>query len=325
MVYFPDDFATMNGLSLAGGTVAVMVIPLVMEYLNSSYGWRSALALMGAFSLNYVICGALLRPLRKPIVKSDSYVPVPTSDDSRVSEEKKKVSMYATGHSLDTLLASLRSFWQLVTGYLDTQFLANGKFVLYQLVFIFCMLLFTVWNLFLIPHCANLGYDDALSAVLATFGGFGGLIGRLSHGLLVDRGLVSAHSLFIACSMIFALSSFLDPLAVSSYAALAALATVSGLMLGVMYPLTFVLLRDVTGDKHMAAYGWLFCSHGVGSVLGGFGGGEYLQHFPHMFGLHLAFIVNNTNHVCVRVWPGDKCPSNGCPSNPIDNMFTVWS
>ena len=135
-------------------------------------------------------------------------------------------------------------------------------------------MVFSMWHLFLIPQGVELGYGESHAAFLATFGGLGSIIGRLSHGIFIDRGILGASSLFVLASAVFAVSTFLNPLAVSSYAALAALATLSGVTVGIIYPLTFVLMREIVGDQHTSAYGWLFTSQGTGELLGGFCGGE---------------------------------------------------
>ena len=70
MDYFPDDFAFANGASLTGGTTGMMALPPVVEHVVSLYGWRCALGLLGALSFNYVVCGALLRPI-KGLLKSE--------------------------------------------------------------------------------------------------------------------------------------------------------------------------------------------------------------------------------------------------------------
>ena len=100
------------------------------------------------------------------------------------------------------------------------------------------------------------------------------MIGRLSHGIFIDRSIQGASSLFVLASVVFAVSTFLNPLAVSSDAALAALATISGVAVGVIYPLTFVLMREIVGDQHTSAFGWLFVTHGAGQLLGGVCAGE---------------------------------------------------
>ncbi|XP_038052397.1 monocarboxylate transporter 12-B-like [Patiria miniata] len=270
MEYFPDDFAFANGASLAGGTTGMMVLPPVMEYLVSVYGWRRALGLMGAFSFNYVVCGALLRPRNKSSLPAQ-YSLVPSR--SIVENASPKSGGLADGRDQDEEGNSAKFNFGQIVKYVrerfDAHILAEPLFVIISVVSTLEGMLFGMWHLYLIPQGVELGFGDSPSAFLATFGGAGSLLGRISHGFPIDRGHIKATSLFTISCLIFAASNMLDPLVVTSYIAIAAVAFVSGVAFGVIYPLMFVLMRDVTGDRHMSAYGWLFVTHGIGMLLGG--------------------------------------------------------
>ncbi|XP_038053871.1 monocarboxylate transporter 13-like [Patiria miniata] len=276
MDYFPESFATANGVSLCGGTIGMMVIPPLVEYLVEEYGWRTAFALLGAFSFNYVVCGALLRPLH-PMRTNYSRLPGQTYDadaatpelrnqfDDRLLPDRKK-SRVNFKKVFSIILEVIRERF-------DTRALADPIFIIYQVACVLNGMLYSMWHLFLIPQGLELGFGDEPSAFLATYGGLGALIGRLGHGFLVDCGLIKASSLLALSSLVFSVCCGLNPLATSSYVAIAVLATVSGIAIGAIYPLCFVVMREITGDQQTSAYSWLFLSHGGGQLLGGFFGG----------------------------------------------------
>ncbi|XP_033625614.1 monocarboxylate transporter 12-like [Asterias rubens] len=76
--YFPDNFASMNGLSLIGGPLGMMIVPPVVQQLIQLYDWRGALALLGAMSANLCVFAALFRPLRT----QNSYTPIADDEPS---------------------------------------------------------------------------------------------------------------------------------------------------------------------------------------------------------------------------------------------------
>ena len=272
MDYYSDDFAFANGISLAGGTLGMMTLPLIAEYLLSLYGWREAFGLLGALSFNLVVCAALLRPLERSAYRHVPTAAGPEDVDSTTmprpdaegdGAEKDEVTRPFFSHILTSARESL-----------DTDILSKPDFLLFQAVCIMEGMSFSVWHIFLVAQGVELGYGEVASAALATFGGFGSMVGRLTNGTLVDREVLQPTSLFVLSSLLFAVSNLLDPLAADSFTTLALSACASGLGIGIFYPLTFVLMREITGDKHTSAYGWLFTSHGAGQILGGIMAGK---------------------------------------------------
>ncbi len=61
-VYFHARYATATSLALTSIPIAIMVAPLMTQFLLDTYGWRGALLMWGGISLNVTVCGALLRP-----------------------------------------------------------------------------------------------------------------------------------------------------------------------------------------------------------------------------------------------------------------------
>ncbi|XP_022087604.1 monocarboxylate transporter 12-B-like isoform X2 [Acanthaster planci] len=264
MDYFPDNFAAANGVSLSGGPLGMMILPPVTEYIVSVYGWRAALCLLGAFSFNYTVCGALFRPRRVSCPTFYSVLPNQTDTDntSITSKEEGKRDVKCGGSLTKKML-------NIVHERFDTNILTQDMFLVYQLVTILCGALFSSWHLFVIPQGIELGFGEVPSAVLATFGGIGSLVGRSVHGPLVDYGLIKSSTLFVISSLVFAASTLTNPLVVQSYFALAFLCTIAGFAMGILYPMMFVLVREVTGDQHLSAFSWLFVSLSAGELAGG--------------------------------------------------------
>lgn len=69
--YFPDLFEIASSISLTGGGIGLMILPLLFEVFVTQYGWRAALMLLGAINLNTLVSGALLEPIPKVEASSE--------------------------------------------------------------------------------------------------------------------------------------------------------------------------------------------------------------------------------------------------------------
>ncbi|XP_041452975.1 monocarboxylate transporter 14-like [Lytechinus variegatus] len=62
--YFPDNFEKAVSVILTGGGLGMMLLPLLVEQLHEEYGWRGAMVILGALNLNYIVVGALMKPVK---------------------------------------------------------------------------------------------------------------------------------------------------------------------------------------------------------------------------------------------------------------------
>ncbi|XP_033631841.1 monocarboxylate transporter 12-like [Asterias rubens] len=255
--YFPDNFASVSGISSVGGAVGIMILPPVVQQLIKLYDWRGALALLGAMSANYCVFAALVRPLRT----RNSYTPIADGEPSSSTNPPPSESLCdnwrqrlgAMGEKIDIKM-----------------FVDKPGFVTTQAVNFLCGVLYCGWHIYLIPNGIALGFNETKSSFLATFGGFGAVFGRLSSGILIDCGLLQTHNLLAGSSFLLALVCLLDPIAAPSYEAVAALATLGGLCLGVIFPLTIVLSVRFPEEKRVSALSWMLVFFGTGMSAGSF-------------------------------------------------------
>ncbi|XP_038072199.1 monocarboxylate transporter 13-like [Patiria miniata] len=267
MDYFPESFATVNGISFAAGTVGMMALPPIAEWLIGLYGWRAALFLLGTATFNVCVFGALLRPCSAKSCSSTRYQKLHHEDEVSAAEKVRDD---------DGAVGAISRKCEACNGFLlerfdPKMFITEPRFSLFQLPSFVMGAVYSGWQLFLVPHSVALGYDSQTSSFLSTFGGLGSLVGRLTSGFLTDRDLIKPMDLFILACLLCGVSCLIDPLAVSSLPALAGLATAVGLAIGYTYPLTFVITRDLVGEdeRQMAALGWLYLFAGAGQIFGG--------------------------------------------------------
>ncbi|XP_033632241.1 monocarboxylate transporter 12-like [Asterias rubens] len=255
--YFPDNFAFMNGVSLIGGPVGMMIVPPVVQQLIQLYDWRGALALLGAMTANYCVFAALVRPLRT----RNSYTPIADGEPSSSTNPLPNESLWH----------KLRQTFGIISDKLCLQmFVDEPGFVTLLFVSFLDGILFGGWHIFLIPNAIALGFNETRSSFLATFAGFGTILGRVLSGFLIDQGLLQAHNLLAVSSFLLALVCLLDPIAAPSYEAVAALATLGGFCFGVIFPLLIVLSVNFPEKRIVSALSWMFLFTGFGASVGGF-------------------------------------------------------
>ncbi|NWI66618.1 MOT14 protein, partial [Todus mexicanus] len=92
--YFQKRRALAQGLSTTGTGFGAFLMTALLEYLCIEFGWRNAMFIQGAISLNLCVCGALMRPLSPKDVVSETYVLRSNSEDNQAK---------ALSHSSETI------------------------------------------------------------------------------------------------------------------------------------------------------------------------------------------------------------------------------
>ncbi|XP_062439141.1 monocarboxylate transporter 14 [Rhea pennata] len=92
--YFQKRRALAQGLSTTGTGFGAFLMTALLKYLCVEFGWRNAMFIQGAISLNLCVCGALMRPLSSKEVVNEKYV-VRNNDDVHHAK--------ALSHSTETI------------------------------------------------------------------------------------------------------------------------------------------------------------------------------------------------------------------------------
>ncbi|XP_014807272.1 PREDICTED: monocarboxylate transporter 14 isoform X1 [Calidris pugnax] len=90
--YFQKRRALAQGLSTTGTGFGAFLMTALLKYLCAEFGWRNAMFIQGAISLNLCVCGALMRPLFH--VVSEKHVVRSNSEDNQAK---------ALSHSAETI------------------------------------------------------------------------------------------------------------------------------------------------------------------------------------------------------------------------------
>ncbi|NWR63313.1 MOT14 protein, partial [Bucorvus abyssinicus] len=92
--YFQKRRALAQGLSTTGTGFGAFLMTALLKYLCIEFGWRNAMFIQGAVSLNLCVCGALMRPLSPKDMVSEKHVLRSNSEDNQAK---------ALSHSAETI------------------------------------------------------------------------------------------------------------------------------------------------------------------------------------------------------------------------------
>lgn len=92
--YFQKRRALAQGLSTTGTGFGAFLMTALLKHLCIEFGWRNAMFIQGAVSLNLCVCGALMRPLSPKDIVSEKHVLRSNSEDNQAK---------ALSHSAETI------------------------------------------------------------------------------------------------------------------------------------------------------------------------------------------------------------------------------
>jgi MFS family permease len=144
------------GVMMAGGSVAAMLIPFVVEYVIRAFGWRDAWIALGVWTI--LAAPVVWLFLREP---AEGTVASGGSEAGPVSDAEAGLTLQAAVRT--------RTFW----------FLALGNFC-------FALPIGALLS-HLVPLLTDSGLSRAQAVQASSMIGFAGLVGRLGIGYLIDR------------------------------------------------------------------------------------------------------------------------------------------
>ena len=213
-----------------------LAYPPLMRALVDHFGWRGTLQLVGATTLNLVVCAALYRPVQVP--------ESPTACTKGRTKER----------------------WRNSTHF---QIFTEKYFVALCFSSVLLCIGFSVVHVHLPAFAATLGIDEHRSALLFSVMGIGCIIGRLGTGVLNQ---VPACNGFLLYTLFFGLSGFCVigmPLG-GTYNSLIGLCLAFGILTGcygIVVPDIIIRLLGVA--RVGPGYGYSLLFMGIGQALGG--------------------------------------------------------
>ncbi|XP_041093336.1 monocarboxylate transporter 13 isoform X2 [Polyodon spathula] len=295
--YFCRRRTLATGVGFMGVGVASFAFSPLFQFLVDHYAWRGALLILGGLSLNLVVCGALLRPLR--LLEDQSITPSPQHPSS------------------SPLLSRL---WSLF----DLSLLKDWPFLTYTAAVTLFNAGYFIPYIHLVAHIQQKGFHEYQAALVMSLTALTDLLGRGVSGWVSDLRRVRLPHILALWTGLTGLSMLVIPLGVS-YPVLLALGLVYGFCSGAMTPVVFSLLPDIVGvGRIFGALGLLQMIESVGGLLGSPLSGwlrDLTGDFTASFLVAGAFLLAGTLVLfALPCFFSCLVPQNQCPeSGPISN------
>ena len=261
--YFDRHLGLAMGIGYLGAGLGQMMGPPLFVFLVKEYGLRGTLLIWGGIQLNLAVCALLMRPTSfysrkiKQIddvdARKDYQIYVIATNNVVLHEEDTKdtrtsSSVTDTRHSKEKL--SLHN---------DAQFI------------LFCMSIFILFcgylpiNALIIPaHSDQVGLTIHQVALVSTYTGLGGTLGRPIIGYIADRDVVPQIALLVAVCCLSAVLAAILPSVGSSFTNICLVSGFLGFTTSTMVTLPPTLLRNmVSKEQYTVACGWMGVFMGV--------------------------------------------------------------
>ncbi|KAM4868172.1 monocarboxylate transporter 14 [Urocitellus parryii] len=305
--YFQKRRALAQGLSTTGTGFGTFLMTVLLKYLCAEYGWRNAMFIQGAVSLNLCVCGALMRPLSPgkdtnlPEGKDPRVLPacsvesvksagplgsVEEKDGGPGNEEtlsdlqaqecpgqarhRKNLCALRVLKAVSQLTMRVRKgFGDWYSGYFGASSLfTNRMFVAFVFWALFAYSSFVIPFIHL-PEIVNLYNLSEQNDVfpLTSIIAIVHIFGKVVLGAVADLPCISVWNVFLLANFTLVLSIFILP-SMHTYAGLAVICALIGFSSG-YFSLMPVVTEDLVGIEHLAnAYGIIICANGISALLG---------------------------------------------------------
>lgn len=304
--YFQKRRALAQGLSTTGTGFGTFLMTVLLKYLCAEYGWRNAMFIQGAVSLNLCVCGALMRPLSLgkvencprgeepcalPAYSTESVKSGPLSvteeqDRQPGTEEtvcdlqaqecqgqtrpRKNVCAFRVLKTVSQLTVRVqKGFGDWYSGYFGTASLfTNRMFVAFVFWALFAYSSFVIPFIHLpeIVSLYNLSEQNDVFPLTSIIA-IVHIFGKVILGAVADLPCISVWNVFLIANFTLVFSIFLLPL-MHTYASLAVICALIGFSSG-YFSLMPVVTEDLVGTEHLAnAYGIIICANGISALLG---------------------------------------------------------
>ncbi|PIK54776.1 putative monocarboxylate transporter 13 [Apostichopus japonicus] len=288
--YFDKKVGLANGIGFSGSGFGLIVVPPILQLLVEYFGWRTALRILAGSSLLPCLCGFLIKPTEKEIFWM-----------TKEKKQRKKSLLQENGREVVEPVLPSDDTTKPNSAIKDSQVMSKRiKKVLYSClkcggfhllienkIFIFIILTF-VWTSFgsfgsTIYFNARAVFDVGLTQLEASYLisaiGLGNLLGRVGHGIFLDRNFMTPLGMYSLTSVISAISIICYPF-LDNFWTLLSCALIFGLTNGPYPSLQVMVLRDMLSP---------------GDVSGGFGVVLFFNGFAMVTGVLIMSFLFDTS------------------------------
>ncbi|XP_077992779.1 monocarboxylate transporter 12-like [Glandiceps talaboti] len=275
--YFKKRYALANGIGFSGVAVAWIALPPLFQVLINALDWRYAFVVVGALTSLISVCGAFFKPppqKKVPIEPNETHT---TQDIEQMDVENgsSKPSNFKTSTSKTQEKSTVKDNCcsTLIFRVIDPQLMRDPMFLILAFNFFNVGLGLFPTILYLVARAVSYGLPDPQPTTLLTVLGVCSVVGRATHGFVIDRKIITPAQGLGGGQIIAGLVNVFS-FPVTNFIGMLLLYGLWGLANGVFHPLTTVVARQFVGaEKLPPAIGFCNLCLGLGGLLGPFIGG----------------------------------------------------
>ena len=232
--YFDRRLGIANGICSSGSPIGTLALAPLFQFLIDEYGWRGTTVITSAIMAHVIICAILLK------------------SSSREKQKQNGASIWR----------------EIARDFEFSLWCRNGRFVFGALNGLWIGIGYNTAVIYVIPYAIDIGTAKMKASFLLSIFGISSLIGRLSHGWLIDKHIILPTHLNAVCWLICGLTMLLAPIS-NTYITFATLMVIFGFFSGIGHSLIFIILRNAVGTQNSSnAYAWFLTWGGIGSMSG---------------------------------------------------------
>ncbi|KAG0415649.1 hypothetical protein HPB47_007179, partial [Ixodes persulcatus] len=243
------------GINFAGSTMGTFVFPKLLEFFSHYYGFRGALLLFGALSLNSIAFSLFLRQpvwLKRHLAEQAALAakkfPSKKEDPRALDADVKKAPVNTGSFRHGLTVFSSPMFYVIMYSYIAFSFA------------------FECYISFLLDFAVDRGVQVSHAVTLLSASSIADLVGRLTLPAVADGKILSRRTLITASFIMLGTLYVMLPYAMS-YGAVFAMATGIAFFIGTSVVLFSVLLAEYLGIERVSmAYGMVAASAGMTSL-----------------------------------------------------------
>ncbi|XP_033724502.1 monocarboxylate transporter 13-like isoform X1 [Pecten maximus] len=253
-IYFDKRRALATGIAMCGSGIGCFAFAPIYEVLLTKYGWRGALLIMSAITLNGTVAASLFRPLGRSCQKSEQ-------NESNTCNDGEQVTRITWNKCCTHVCAIL-------TDVFDTSLLSRPVVVVSALSsFLFMLGSFVPYNF--LPALANdLHLSTFESSLLISIIGISDTMTRILVGYISDKPWANSILINNVVLITGGVATIFVPF-YGQFEVLAVYAIVTGATIGVFMTLRTIIMVELLGIQNLSrSYGLMSLSMGISSFAG---------------------------------------------------------
>ena len=242
--YFKEKYVLANGVGLSGGGAGLIVLAPLVRYLKNEYSWRGAMTICGALLANICVFSSLFRLSSAEATSMAAHRPeeLEMGPNQRNTKDNGQTRRSSVGKTVRRHTVALVMSYKVV--------LSIRVLMMVIMVAVFMGFGYFAALLHFVPNAINLGVSKTDAAFLLSIYGIAGTFGRLTHGPIVDKNILTSFQLSSLMMAVSGVSCLIGSLA-RSYASLTIFAMVLGLSVNIQAVMFPVLIKEVVGINHV--------------------------------------------------------------------------